>query len=438
MAAETKIINPYDSRVIATVPVFTEKEVRAAVERAAQTTAALAQTPPHERAAMLQRLAGFIIEQSDSLARLMVRESGKPLSLAQTEVQQAAQFCRIAASEAGQLAGETFNGPAQFASAIRMPAGVVAAFSAFGEPLLGVIRWLAPAAAAACPLVLHPAPATPLTPLRLTDLLESAGLPKEAFEIVLGDEAARALAADPRIAQIVFSGSRDTAQKVISQAGLRPVMCRLQSRAVAIIYADADVTLAARHCATGAFAFSGQLPTSIRRIYVHRAVYDLFRDSFLDCTAALVSGNPMQPETLLGPLISDAAADQMMALVNSALEEGAWLLAGGERDGRMVAPIVLENLDEAMQIMRLNAAGPAAYLLPFDDLEKTLRAVNRAGSQIALFTNDVTRAWHSALLPGAQQVTINHAPAAQISLTEVRHTLSAMTVVKTITLSPAL
>ncbi len=438
MAAETKIINPYDSRVIASVPVFSEKEVQAAIERAWQTTAALAQMPPHDRAAVLHRLADFIIEQSDPLARLMVRESGKPLSLAQLEVKQAAQFCGLAASEAVQLQGESLDGSAPFASAVPAPVGVVAAFSAFGEPLLGVIRWLAPAVAAGCPLVLYPSPYTPLTALRLTDLLEQAGWPRGAFEIVLGAEAARALAADPRVAHLAVAGRAETAHKIIAQAGLRSTSLHLHHNAAAIVEADAPIPQAAARCAAGVFAFSGQLPTSIRRIYVQRSVYNPFRDAFLDAVSALGTGNPTQTETVLGPLISDAAADQMIALVNGALEEGAWLLAGGEREGRLVAPIVLENLDEAMQIMRLPGAGPVAYLLPFDELDEVLAVMNRPDVEVGWFTSDLARAWNMAACFGAPQVVINDVPSAHISLAEVRRIIHSLTVTRAIRFNPAL
>src|SRR5690606_19693 len=291
--------------------------------------------------------------------------------------------------------GETLDWSQQMTASLRAPAGIVAAITSFAHPLAEASRWLAPAVAAGCPLVLRPAPETPLTTLRLTDILEEAGLPAGVFEVVLGgDDAARWLVTDERIAHIAFVGRADEATPIARAAGLRRVSLELHGSVAAIINADAHLSRAAAQCAAGAFAYSGQMDSRIRRIYVHRSVYDEFRQQFLDAVGGLVTGNPMQPDTDIGPLISDTAAEYVIDMVNGAIEEGAWLLAGGERSERLVEPVVLENIDESMQIMQAAGAGPVAGLLPFDRIEGTRAAFDgtgRAGGRLGESTQDNDR-----------------------------------------------
>lgn len=434
MAAETKIINPYDRRVVASVPVFSQQDVDEAIERAIQTAPVLADMHPARRASVLNRVAALIEEYTDSLARLIVRESGKPIRLAQKEVRQAVEIFTYAAAEASSLHEEALNLSRRVGSVRSVPAGVVAAFTPFHEPLADAARWLAPALAAGCPLVLYPAPLTPLTALRLSDILEHAGLPKGSFEVLLGEsEVAHMLACDSRIAHLAFTGSAGDAVPVVEAAGLRPVSLDLRSSAAAIIDADADLPRAVARCVVGAFAYSGQLDICPRRIYIHRSRYDAFRQRFVEATADLVMGNPAEESTLIGPLISDAAAERIIALANSAIEEGAWLLAGGERDGRIVAPLVLENVDEAMQIMRDFAPGPVACLMPFDKLPDTLQ--NRPESHLSLFTHDLDRARRTAQSLQAASVTINDVPARYVTAAGIRRTMDAITNLQTLVMS---
>jgi acyl-CoA reductase-like NAD-dependent aldehyde dehydrogenase len=436
MAAETKIINPYDRRVVASVPVFSQQDVNAAVERAFQTAPALADMHVARRAHILHKAAAMIEEYSDSLARLIVRESGKPLKLAHYEVRQTVEIFTRAAGEASRMQDEALDSARRVGSVRSVPVGVVAAFIPFHDPLGDAVRWLAPAIAAGCPLLLYPTPFTPLTALRLSDILEHAGLPKGGFEVILGEEnVAHWLAADPRVAHLAYTGSPDTAASIVEAAGLRRVSLDLRGSAAAVVDSDADIPRAVKRCITGVFAYSGQLDTSPRHIYVHRSVYDEFRQRFVEAAADLVPGNPIEEGTTIGPMISDAAANRIIALANSAIEEGAWLLTGGEREGRMVAPLVLENVDEFMSIMREYAPGPAVCLLPFDKLPDTLHTISRPDVHIGLFMHDVERARRMAQSLRAASVAINDVPARLDSAASIRRTVDTMTHLKTILMS---
>ena len=436
MAAETKIINPYDRRVVASVPVFSQQDVDEVLERADQTTPTLAEMHAARRSSILNRAAALIEEYTDSLARLIVRESGKPLKLANNEVRQTVETFTRAAGEASRAHEEVLNLSRRVGSVRSIPAGIVAAFTAFHNPLGDAAHWLAPAVAAGCPLILYPAPLTPLTALRLSDIMEHAGLPKGSFEVVLGGlDVARWLMSDSRIAHLAFTGSADEAVPVVELAGLRPVSLDLRGSAAAVIDSDADLPRAVTRCIAGAFAYSGQLDLCPRRIYIHRSRYDAFRQRFVEATADLVMGNPAEDTTHIGPLISDAAAERIIALANSAIEEGAWLLAGGERDGRIVAPLVLENVDADMQIMRDSAPGPVVCLLPFDKLPDTLQTISRPDVHLSLFTHDLDRARRTAQSLHAASVTINDVPTRYVSAAGIRRTMDAMTDLQTVVMS---
>lgn len=436
MAAETKIINPYDQRVVASVPVFSQQDVNEAIQRAVQTAPVLADMHVARRAHILHKAAALVEEYTDSLARLIVRESGKPIRLAQAEVRQTVEIFTRAAGEASRAHDEALNLPRRIASVRRAPAGVTAAFIPFHEPLADAARWLAPAAATGCPLLLYPSPFTPLTALRLSDILEHAGLPKGGFEVVLGEEnVAHWLASDVRVAHLACTGSPASVMPVAQWAGLRRMSLELRGSAAAVIDSDADLPRAVACCIAGAFAYSGQMDTCPRHIYIHRSRYDAFRQRFVEAAADLVTGNPVNEGTHIGPLISDSAAERVIALANSAIDEGAWLLAGGEREGRIVAPLVLENVDPDMQIMRETVPGPAVCLLPVDQPADTLRAISRPDVHISLFTHDLDRARQIAQGLRAASVTINDVPARHDSAASIRRVVDSMTDLQTVSIS---
>ena len=419
MLAETRIINPFDSRVIASVPNFSEANVREAIGRAAQVESVMAQLPAHERGAILNRAAALIAENADLLARLMVRESGKPLKYARGEVERAVETFTFAADEARRLHGETVpmdaarSGVGRLGFYLRVPVGIVAAITPFNFPLNLVAHKIAPAVAAGCPLVLKPSPLTPLTALRLSDILAEAGLPAGAFEVVLGDaEVGRWLLSDPRIAMISFTGSAAVARQITQVAGLRRVMLELGGNAATVIAADANLKAAVTRCISGSYAYSGQTCISVQRIYVERSIYDEFRHQFLNATVDLRRGDPMQDETDIGPVISDAAAERIINWVNSAVEQGAWLLEGGQREGRLVAPVVLENVDDLMEVMCNEVFGPVVSLLPYDRFDDALQAVNHSpfGLQAGVYTRDIHKAMQAVRSLKVGGVMINDIP----------------------------
>ena len=419
MTREVEIKNPYDEQVVATVPEMGEDDVRAAIGRAVAAAPVMMKLPAHERGAVLDRMARMIDNDADSLARLMVSESGKPLKYAQGEVARAVETFTFAADEARHIHGETIpmdaakGGVGRMGYYVRVPVGTIAAITPFNFPVNLVAHKIAPAVAAGCPIVLKPAPQTPLTALRLRDMLLEAGLPDGAFEVVTGDaEVGEWLVTDPRIRMITFTGSSGVARQITRSAGLRRVTLELGGNAATIIEADANLDEAIPRTLTGSFAYSGQVCISVQRIYIQRGIYDDFRQRFLDAASSLVQGNPMQEATDIGPVISDAAADRIMAWTNSAVSEGAQMISGGSRDGRMIAPVVLENVDPSMKVMCDEVFGPVVSLVPYDELDDALDAVNDSafGLQAGVYTRDLNRALYAIERLEVGGVMINDVP----------------------------
>ncbi len=414
-----KVFNPYDNSLVAEVPSATEADVRAAIGKAAAIKDQLAQMPAHRRGAILNKTAQLIEANAEALARLMSQESGKPIRYARGEVNRAVETFTFAADEARRLHGETVpmdaakGGLNKIGYYVRVPVGVVAAITPFNFPLNLVAHKVAPAVAVGCPIVLKPAPTTPLSALRLAELLAEAGLPEGGFQVVVGDaDVGRWLTSDPRIAMITFTGSPPVAEAISKVAGLRRTTFELGGNAATIIDESADLDRAVGACVVGSFAYSGQVCISVQRIYVHRALYDRFRDAFVEQTRRLKLGDPLDDKTDIGPLINDSAGDRIAAWLDEAKVGGANILVGGDRDGRMFQPTVLENVDEGMKVMCNEVFGPVVSLVPFDDFDSALAAADDSpfGLQAGVYTRDLNHAMRAVQRLNVGGVIINDVP----------------------------
>jgi acyl-CoA reductase-like NAD-dependent aldehyde dehydrogenase len=414
-----EVRNPYDGSLIASVPRAEEADVRAAIDRAESVRATMAAMPAFRRGQILQRTAALIDGQAAELARLMAQESGKPLKYARGEVARAVETFQFAAEEARRIHGETIpldaakGGVGKIGYYVRVPVGIVAAITPFNFPLNLVAHKVAPAIAAGCPIVLKPAPATPLTSLRLAALLQEAGLPAGAFSVVVGDADVGAwLTTDPRVAMITFTGSPPVARAISQVAGLRRTTFELGGNAATIIDETGDLDAAVNATVTGSFAYSGQVCISVQRIYVHRSKYDDFKAKFLERTARLTLGDPLKDTTDIGPLITDSAAERIRAWLDEAAAQGASILAGGDAEGRMFPPTVLENVSREMKVMRLEVFGPVVSLIPFDDYEDALAAADDSpfGLQAGIYTMVLGRALRAVERLNVGGVIINDVP----------------------------
>ncbi len=414
-----KIINPYDDSLIDEIPDLTEQDVRNAIGRADAVKSQLAGMTSHRRASILNRAAHLIEQDTDGIARLMAMESAKPIKYARGEVSRAVETFQFAAEEARRLHGETIpldaakGGAGKFGYYVRVPVGIVGAITPFNFPLNLVAHKVAPAIAAGCPIVLKPAPTTPLTALRLAEILQEAGLPAGGFEVVPGDkEVGEWLTTDPRVAMISFTGSPPVARAISQIAGLRRTTFELGGNAAVVVDDTVDVSGIVDKIVTGGYAYSGQVCISVQRVYIHRDQYDTFRAQFVERASRLKIGDPLQDSTDIGPMITSQTADRVEQWVAEAVQQGASQLTDGRRTGRALAPIVLENVDDSMKVMVEEVFGPVVCLIPFDDYEQALEAVDdsKYGLQAGIFTRDLGRTLRAVERLNVGGVIINDVP----------------------------
>ncbi|MBN8618900.1 MAG: aldehyde dehydrogenase family protein [Anaerolineae bacterium] len=420
---ETPVINPYDGSVVGTVPEFSEQDVRDAISRAVQAAPIMASMPAHQRGSILNKAAQLIAGQVDEIARIMARENGKPLKYARLEAQRAVDTFNFAADEARRLHGETIpldasaGGVGKIGYFIRVPVGVIAAITPFNFPLNLSVHKVAPAIAAGCTVVMKPAPATPMTVLKLAEILREAGLPDGAFEVITGGaEVGSWLTTDPRINMISFTGSPAVAHHITKTAGLRRVVLELGGNAATIIDEDANLDAAISRTIMGSFSYSGQVCISIQRIYIHRKRYEEFRTRFVAAAEKLKLGDPLSDQTDIGPLINDASAERIERWLDEAVAQGASIVTGGTHEGRMFAPTVLENVHSGMQVMCAEAFGPLVSLVPFDDFEDALTMADEGnfGLQAGVYTRDLNKAMRAVQRLNVGGVIINDVPTLRI------------------------
>lgn len=416
----SSIVNPYDGTVIADIADSSEADVRAAIDRAQAAAPALAALPAHRRGTILNTAAALIEADAKAIAGVMAQESGKPIRYARGEVARAVETFQFAADEARQLHGETIpmdaakGGIGRFGYFMRVPVGIVAAITPFNFPLNLVAHKVAPAVAAGCPIVLKPAPATPLTALRLAAILREAGLPAGSYEVVPGGaDVGIWLTTDPRTAMISFTGSPGVAREISKTAGLRRTVWELGGNAALIVDTDTDVKAAVARAIIGGYAYSGQTCISIQRIYIHRSQYAEFRDRYAEAAARLVTGDPLDERTELGPVITRHAAERIDAWIAEAVAGGAQVITGGvSRGGQMLPATVLEGVTPDMRVIKDEIFGPVVSLLPFDDFDAAIDAVNDSvyGLQTGVYTGDLRKAMRAADRLHVGGVMINDVP----------------------------
>lgn len=407
-ARRLEVINPYDESVVAEVPVAGETEVDAAVAAAEAGFAAVRSLPAHARAAILNRCADLLDDRAAGFAATIIAEAGKPRRYAEAEVKRAIATLRCAAGEAERIHGETVpldsspGSESRRGFFIRVPLGIVAAITPFNFPLNLVVHKLAPAIAAGNSVVLKPASATPLTALRLGELLLEAGLPPAALNIVVGPGGAvgSALVRDSRIRMVTFTGSAPVGETIRRDSGLKRTTLELGSNSGAIIDETADVETAVERCLVGGFAFSGQVCNHTQRLYVHRTIAADFSARFVARARQLVCGNPAAPETEVGPLISRAALAGVLSMIDEARAAGASLACGGIPEGTILPPTVLVDVTPEMKVVCEETFGPTVTIETFTEFEEAIGRFNEGsrmgawdyGLAAGLFTRDVNRA----------------------------------------------
>ncbi len=415
--ADLDVLDKYTGEVIDRVPVADAAAVDRAVERARQAFPGWAATAAHRRAAVLLETARRIQARREEIAALIAREAGKAWKHADNEVARSIETFTFAGEEAKRIHGETVPmdasafGENRVGFYVRAPLGVVAAISPFNFPLNLVAHKVGPALAAGNTLVLKPAEETPLTARLLGTCLREAGLPEGAFELVYGDgpTTGDALVRHPGPAKISFTGSPPVGALIMRNAGLKRVTLELGNNSGTIVEPDANLDLAVPRTVVSAFANAGQVCISLQRLYVHRAIADAFLERFLAATRALRVGNPLERDCDVGPMISNEATDRAESWIREAVAEGATLLAGGRREGRLLWPAVLTGTRPDMKVMCREAFAPLVSIVVYDEFEEALRLLGDSpyGLQAGLYTHDLRKAFRAVAALDVGGIMVN-------------------------------
>ncbi|MBI1758955.1 MAG: aldehyde dehydrogenase family protein [Actinobacteria bacterium] len=395
---------PYDGSSLGAVWLPTPVQVEEAVAAAAAARAATAALPAYARAAALDHLSDRIGERAAEIAELITAESGKPLRWARIEVTRAVSTFRWAAGEARRFSGELQRldtDPAaagRLAVVRRFPYGPVLGITPFNFPLNLVAHKVAPAIAAGAPIVVKPAPATPLSALLLGELLAETELPAGSWSVLpVPNDRMAPLVADPRLPVISFTGSDAVGWQIRAAVPRKHVTLELGGNAAVLVCADADVDFAAGRIATFANYQAGQSCISVQRVLVERPVYEATLAAIVAAVRALRVGDPADERTDVGPLISVAAAQRVAEWVGEAVQAGARVLVGGDPDGSSYPPTVLVETPHDAKVSCREVFGPVLTVEPVESVAEGLMRINDSpyGLQAGVFTRDVTTAFRA-------------------------------------------
>jgi acyl-CoA reductase-like NAD-dependent aldehyde dehydrogenase len=416
---DLEVTDKYRGAVCARVALADKSALDRAIAAAAAAAAPLRRMPAWRRKGVLKHVAARCRERADELAHGLTVESGKPIKYARAEVDRLLDTLEISAEESTRIYGEVLPLDISQRSEcyrgmwMRVPVGPCAFITPWNFPLNLVAHKIGPALACGCPFVLKPASATPISALVLGEILAETDLPEGAFSILpLKSSDAGALADDPRIKKLSFTGSSEVGWKLRQRAFKQHVTLELGGNAACIIESDAELGDAVERCVFGGYYQAGQSCISVQRIYVHESIYDEFRTRFVQAVKGLKIGDPAKEDTFIGPIISEADARRIVETIQQAVDGGATLLCGGKRDGKMVEPAVLEDVPPDAVLSCEEIFGPVTLLTPFAEFREAVQWSNqsRYGLQAGLFTRDIEKvnyAWNELEVGG---VLINEVP----------------------------
>jgi len=413
-------ISPYSGESVSSAPVCNADDAKKALNIAQGAVKGAKSSTLSQRCNWLLDVGSKLKENKEDIAKTITDEVGKPITFARIEVERCIETVILSAETMRTMHGETINtdamtsGKKSIAYFSRVPAGVIVAITPFNFPLNLIAHKLAPALVSGNAVVLKPTPEAPLTAYKFAKLfIESKYAIKDALSVVYGDvEVGNALISSdiPRV--ISFTGSVPVGNIITKNAGIKKISLELGGNAATFVDKSADLDLAAKRCALGAFVNSGQVCISLQRIYVDSAIYDTFAQKMAEETKKLIVGSPYEDDTFMGPLIDDEAAIRAMGWIESAIEEGATPLFPPHREGRMFHPCVMANVTDDMAIICEEVFAPIVSLVKIDGFDEALPKMNNSpyGLQFSIFTNDLKLAQHAIGELDAGGIVINDMP----------------------------
>jgi acyl-CoA reductase-like NAD-dependent aldehyde dehydrogenase len=395
-----EVRDPYDDSLVAEVCSPSDSDVETAIAAAHAVFDESRTLPVHVRAEALRHISERLQERSEEIAMLIAKEGGKPLKWARVEAARAVSTFRWAAEEIRREPGELMRldteeslGP-RAAIVRRFPRGPVLAIAPFNFPVNLVAHKMAPALAVGAPIVIKPATKTPLGALLLGELFLETDLPPSMLSVLpVSGERAGQMASDERFKKISFTGSSQVGWGLAKADPKKKVTLELGGNAGVIVHDDADLQHAAERIAFGGYYQAGQSCISVQRVLVHADVADDFRDRLRVAVEALVTGDPKDEATDVGPLIDQSALEKVSSWVDEAVAAGAEIVAGGKRDDPFYLPTILSHTDAEMKVRRDEIFGPVTTLDTYSEFTEAIERVNETayGLQAGVFTNDLQR-----------------------------------------------
>jgi acyl-CoA reductase-like NAD-dependent aldehyde dehydrogenase len=391
--------SPFDGTIVSTAPVCNADDTIRALKIAKAASKAAARSPLSQRVLWLEDVAKKLTEEKETFALLLTKEVAKPIAFSRIEVERCVETIKITVMELANLGGETLptdimpSGKKTLAYYRREPVGVVACITPFNFPLNLVAHKIAPALGAGNTVVLKPTPEAPMIAYMFAKLfVDSEYAIKDALSVLYGDaEVGSALVQSdiPRV--ISFTGSVPVGNIITKQAGIKKVSLELGGNAASYIDKSADLEVAAKRCAFGAFYNSGQVCISLQRIYINEEVYEAFSTLIATETNKLKVGSPYEEDTFMGPLIDQESRDRANGWVRSAISEGAKAITGGEDLEGIFPPTVMADVTDEMKIICEEVFAPIVSLVAVPSYEVAVEKMNDSpyGLQFSIFTNDL-------------------------------------------------
>lgn len=411
-----EVRNPFNSKTIDTVPQGNHEDVKNALAAANKTKKTLSYFSSRQISEILYEIHGELSKNSKSLAKLITLDCGKPIKDSIEEVNRSIQTTLLSAEESKRIYGETIpmdacaGGENVVGFTMRLPLGVVAAITAFNYPLNLAIHKVMPAIAAKNSVILKPSMNAPLAPLKLAEIMDSY-LPDGALNAVtghgkvIGDE----IVTSPTVNKITFTGSVEIGENISKKAGMKKLTLELGGNDPLIVLEDADLEKAVEAAVRGSYLNAGQVCIGVKRVILDNKIADEFIEKFVNSTKKLRTGDPMDPETDIGPLITETAAVEVENRVNDAITRGADLLCGGKRKDAFYTPTILDNVDPEMKIVQYETFGPVAPIIRINGIDEAIKVANNTkyGLQAGIFTSNINNAMKAVKEIEAGGVMVN-------------------------------
>ena len=396
---DLEVVNKYGGKVATRVAIADTSAIDKAIEAAVASEISMRKMPPYERKAVLEHCVKRFTERKEELAYILCIEAGKPIRDSRGEVSRLIDTFQIAAEESVRIGGEVMNleisprAKGYRGMYRRVPIGACSFISPFNFPLNLTAHKIAPAIAAGCPFVLKPASRTPIGALVIGEILAETNLPQGAFSILpCHRKGADLFTTDDRLKLLSFTGSPEVGWNLKARSGKKKVVLELGGNAAVVVEPDwTDLEDAVERIVFGAFYQSGQSCIGVQRIIVHHSIYNELRERLVKATQSLISGDPADETTFIGPMISESEAERLSDWIQAAVEAGGTILCGGTHDGALMDATLLEAVPKNQKLNSAEAFGPVAILSSYQNFEEALNMVNDSdfGLQAGIFTRDL-------------------------------------------------